>query len=256
MDLAGRVALVTGASIGLGRRFALDLAASGATVIGIARTQSLLDALAAELGDNGWTRALDVADEHAVRTLVDEIIARHGRLDILINNAAIEERRDAIELDLESVRRTMRVNFEGTVASTLAAIPHMVARGEGWIVNMISGAGRTPIPHEAAYVASKAAVTGFSESISYELAPKGVRVKILSPGFVGSTRMAKRSVETGLPVPPKFVRRTEEQVSRALLRGLDTPGFEINCARAETIAVVTRALLPRIYRRSIVKSQL
>lgn len=252
MDVAGRVALVTGASMGLGRRIASDLAERGVIVIGVARGA---DALAQLDLAGGWTRAVDVSDEAAVPSLIDDIVAKHGRLDILINNAGIEERRAVTELTPEDVRRTMRVNFEGVVNCTLSALPHMVERGEGWIVSTTSGAGRAPIPSAGAYAASKAAVVAFSEAISYELEPAGVRVKVLSPGFVPGTRMARGAVEGGLPVPPKMVHRTAEQVSRALLRSLDKPGFEINLARVETFAPVARALFPRLYRRGIAKSQ-
>jgi len=235
--------------MGLGRRFALDLAAEGATVVGVARGAEALAAL--ELAGGGFTRSLDVSDETAVWNLVEEIVERAGRLDILINNAGIEERAPVGDLTPAAVRRTMDVNLYGVVNCTLAALPHMRAHGEGWIVNVSSGVARSPLPRQAAYSASKAAIVAFSEAISYELEPS-IKVKVLSPGFVATTRMAQGSVEHGFKVPPKMVHRTEEQVSRALLRGLDGKSFEINCARAETL--VARALVPSFFRRNVLKA--
>ena len=258
MDFTDRVALVTGASMGLGRRFALDLASRGATVVGVARGADALTIVGKELTDlspESWVRAIDVADDPSVDALIADVIERHGRVDVLINNAGIERRRAAIDLDRDCVDEIVGVNFRGTVSATLGVLPHMVERREGWIVGVTSGAARNPIPMQAPYAASKAALVAFLESISYELEPVGVRVKVLSPGFVGETRMATAAVDAGMPVPPRAVQRTPEQVSAALLKGLDAPGFEINCARLETLGPVARALVPRFYRRNIAKSQ-
>lgn len=228
-------------------------------MVGIARGAEALDAVEAELresSEESWTRAgVDVGDERAVRGLVDDVVERHARLDILINNAGIEARRPVAELTTEHVREIMRVNFEGVVHGTVAVVPHMRARREGWIVSLSSGVSRAPVPMEAAYAASKAALVAFSESISYELAREGIRVKVLWPGFVGETRMAAETVAQGMPIPPRMVHRSPERVSGALLRHLDDPGFEINVARLETVAPIVRTLLPRIYRRQIVKTQ-
>jgi len=256
VDFTGRVAVVTGASMGVGRRIALDLARAGAIVVGAARRPEPLAEVEAELravSAASWTRPLDVADEAAARALIDDAAGRHGRLDVVVCNAAILGRRPATEIDPAFVREVMDVNLFGTTNCVLPAIPHMVGRGEGWIVGLTSGSGKSPLPGESVYSASKAGMHAFLEAISYELAPKGVRVKVLSPGFVSETTMAHDAVETGLSVPPKLVHRTPEQVSRALLRGLDRAGFEINLTRLENVAVVTRALLPAIYRRSIAR---
>lgn len=258
MRLRDRIALVTGASLGIGRRIALDLAVGGATVIGVARRAEALAEVEDEvraISPDSWTRTVDVAEEQAVRALLADIVERHGRLDILICNAAIEQRTGVEDLDMDTIRRTMRINFEGVVHCVLAALPGMVAHGEGWIVGVSSGVSRAPVPMESAYAASKAAMVAFLESISYEVEPKGVRVKALWPGFVGDTPMARASVAQGLPVPPKIVHRTAEQVSRALLANLDKPGFEINSSKVEMIAPVFRTLMQRPFRRSVARTQ-
>src|SRR5438132_1235873 len=199
--------------------------------------------------------AVDVADAARVREVIDDVVARHGRLDVLINNAAVEERRSILQTTLEDVERAMRVNFGGMVHCTLAALPAMVRQGAGRIVNVASAVGRSPVPGEAAYAASKAAMIAFSESISYELAPKGIRVQVLFPGYVADTRIAVQARAAGQTVPPRWVHRTAAQVSRAVLRALDDDAFEINAARLETLAPIVRAVAPALYRRAIVRTQ-
>ena len=161
MDLHGKVAFVTGASMGIGRQLSLDLARGGAVVVGVARGVDALRELLAALrpvSPRSEIVALDVADAARVREVIDDVVARHGRLDVLINNAAVEERRSILQTTLEDVERAMRVNFGGMVHCTLAALPAMVRQGAGRIVNVASAVGRSPVPGEAAYAASKAAM--------------------------------------------------------------------------------------------------
>lgn len=258
MDLRDKVAVVTGASMGIGRRIALDLARGGAVVVGVARGPEALSDLLTELhaaNAASWVRLLDVSDAPGVRIAFEEIFARHGRVDILVNNAGIEERRPVLQASSDDVDRTMRINFGGTVNCTLAAVPVMVRQRFGRIVNVSSAAGRSPVPGTAAYCASKAAIIAFSESISYELEPHGVRVQVLFPGYVLGTRLTRGAAEAGMARPPKAVHRTDEDVSRAVLKALDSNKFEINVARLETAAPVFRSLFPRFYRKGIVRTQ-
>src|SRR5438132_9692147 len=258
MDLHGKVAFVTGASMGIGRQLSLDLAGGGAVVVGVARGVDALRELLAALqpvSPRSEIVALDVAAAGRVREVLEDVVARHGRLDVLINNAAIEERRSILATPLEDVERAMRVNFGGMVHCTLAALPSMVRQGFGRIVNVSSAVGRSPVPGEAAYGASKAAMIAFSESISYELEPKSVRVQVLFPGYVPTTGIAMQARREGQALPPRWVHRTTEQVSRAVLRALDSGAFEINVALLETLAPIVRAVAPKIYRRAIVRTQ-
>ena len=261
MDLHGKVAFVTGASMGIGRQLSLDLARGGAVVVGVARGVDALRELLAALrpvSPRSEIVALDVADAARVREVIDDVVARHGRLDVLINNAAVEERRSILQTTLEDVERAMRVNFGGMVHCTLAALPAMVRQGAGRIVNVSSAVGRSPVERRSALShdrASKAAMIAFSESISYELAPKGIRVQVLFPGYVADTRIAVQARAAGQTVPPRWVHRTAAQVSRAVLRALDDDAFEINAARLETLAPIVRAVAPALYRRAIVRTQ-
>lgn len=258
MDLRDRVAVVTGASLGIGRSVALELASAGATVIGVARSPGPLNDLVSELhqrSPSSWARPLDVADPAAVAAAFEDIVARHGRLDVLVNNAGIEERRPVQATTPEDVDRTMRINFSGTVHCCLAAVPVMVRQRAGRIVNVSSAAGRSPVPGTAAYCASKAAINAFSESISYELEPHGVRVQVLFPGYVPGTRLTDGAAAAGMARPPAAVHRTAEHVAKALVAGLGSDRFEINVARLETVAPVMRSLFPRLYRKGVVRTQ-
>ena len=249
---AGSIAVVTGASTGLGRRMALDLAAKGAVVDALARREEPLRAVAAEMQRSSPDSAYhvcDVSDTSAYVALLGELERRHGRIDLLVNNAGVGE--EATEGDpLDRHRRLMETNYFAAVAGTLAVLPGMLERGRGSIVNVSSDAARAPAPGEAAYSASKAALSAFTEGMSYGAEAKGVHLHVLYPGWV-PTAMGQAAVDEGMPMPPRAVRRTEEQVSRALLAGAGGPRLEIDATRVARLAPVARALVPRLYRRAL-----
>jgi len=236
----GRVAVVSGASSGLGRRLALDLAARGAVVTAVARREALLRELGLAY------EACDVAADAAWRKVLASIEDRHGHIDVLINAAGIERRRGADDVTIDDVRATMAVNFEAVVAGTLAVLPGMVRRGRGVVCNVSSDHARAPGPGTPAYCASKAAVSAFTESLAHEVAERGVRLHVLYPGWV-PTALGAGAVEQGMKLPPRAVRRTEEQVSARTLARLGGSRVDINAARLPTFAPVVRAIAPRAY---------
>jgi short-subunit dehydrogenase len=179
---AGAVTVVTGASSGIGRATAVALAARGARVMAVARRQSLLDELVRECGPQTEALPADLGDRAAAEGVVAETLRRHGRLDVLVNNAAMPKHKHALRLDADEVERVLRVNFLSAVWTTLAALPHMVARGAGAVVNVSSVAAAVVPPREAAYAASKAALNAFSEGLWHDLAGSGVHVALVHPG--------------------------------------------------------------------------
>ena len=184
--LAGRVALVTGASSGIGRAVALALAREGADVVVAARRIDRLDALRdelLELGVRALVLGLDVSDEAACRDAVARTVAELGGLDILVNNAGVMLLGTVEGADTEDWRRMMGTNVLGLMYLTHAALPHLLHR-RGVLVQMSSTAGRTARAGVAAYNASKWAVNAFSEGLRQEVTARGVRVVVIEPGIV------------------------------------------------------------------------
>jgi len=187
--LAGKVALVTGASSGIGEATAIGLAEAGAAVAIGARRRDRLDTLAGKLRDGGTqvlTLDLDVTDEQACRTAVARTREELGGLDVLVNNAGIMLLGTIVGADPEDWRRMIQTNVMGVMYMTHAAIEGMVAQGSGDIVNMSSVAGRVARNGAGVYNASKWAVNAFSESLRQEVTGRGVRIGLVEPGAVAT----------------------------------------------------------------------
>ena len=239
MNFHGQVAVVTGASSGLGRRIALDLAEAGARVIGVARREDRLKALGLDY------RVCDVGDVPAYVRVLEDI----GRVDLLLNVAGMGGIIRQEMPSLDTTREVMEVNFFAAYAGMLAVLPGMRERKHGVIANMSSDDARSPGPGAGDYCASKAALSAATESLAYEAAKDGVRLHVIYPAWV-PTEMGLRAVNTGgLAMPPRGARRTEEQVSSLVLRRLGGPRIEINAAALPLVAPVMRTVLPRTYHR-------
>ena len=194
-NLNGAVAVVTGASSGIGEAIAVDLAQHGATVVATARRKDRLDALA-EKSANIHAIECDVADADSVRAMVDETISRFGRLDVLVNNAGLGLTGYATQITLDEWKQMVDVNVMGVLNCSHIAVPHLIAaakgsRGVADIVNISSVAGRKALPGSSVYAATKFAVNAFSDGLRQELASKHVRVSIVAPGMTESEMMYK-----------------------------------------------------------------
>lgn len=183
-DLDGRVAIVTGASAGLGARFAATLSGAGATVVACARRLEPLELLAEEHPGLEAIRC-DVTDEKQLRALVDEVIARHGRIDVCVNNAGVASGGTEEQCDPVSFAEVLEVNVRSVFALSQLVSKPMLEQGRGSIVNISSMFGivaSSPVP-DAGYVASKAAVNGLTRELGAQWAQGGVRVNALAPGW-------------------------------------------------------------------------
>jgi len=185
MKVEGATVLVTGASSGIGACLAEALAEQGATVGLVARRKERLEEVLERcLPHSPQSRlwAVDLGDlDAAERTALDAWDA-FGRLDVLVNNAGIPKRRHVTELTMDDIESTMRINYLSPVRMTLALLPRMLERGEGTIVNVASMAGRLGNAREAAYSASKFALTGWSEALAIDLYGTGLVVRLVQPG--------------------------------------------------------------------------
>ncbi len=186
-DLTGQVALITGASRGLGRHTALRLARAGMRVALCARAEDELRALAAEIARDGGTARvfpLDVRDTDRIHAVVAEALDAFGQLDVLVNNAGLSWYKPFTEWTREELDVTLDVNLKGLIHMTHAVLPHLLERRTGYIVNVASDIGRRVIPNMAAYVAAKHGVVGFSGALLREVKDHGIRVSVLLPGII------------------------------------------------------------------------
>jgi NAD(P)-dependent dehydrogenase (short-subunit alcohol dehydrogenase family) len=197
--------MVTGASRGIGREIALGYARAGAHVVLSARDEARLAAVAGEIDDVSATSdilPLDVSDATAVREAIDRVIATHGRLDVLCNNAGISTARGQVaDVSPEAFARVQAVNLMGLFACCHAALPHMIAAGYGRIVNVSSGAAIMCNPGESAYAASKAAVNALTIAMAKEVQASNVLVNAMSPGSVKTDMNPTSDVPPSEAVP-------------------------------------------------------
>jgi len=197
--LDNRVALLTGGAKGIGRHYAQAFAANGARLMiaDIADGSELAAEIAREHGANSVASAVaDVSEEGAVKKLVADTVERFGRIDILVNNAALFAplaEQKVLDIDVALWDRVMAINVRGVFLMTKHVAPHMIARKYGKIINISSGTVARGIPNFSHYVTSKGAVTAFTRSISRELGEHNICVNTLAPGFTLSDSVMKEN---------------------------------------------------------------
>jgi uncharacterized protein len=244
----GKVAVITGASSGIGRAAAIDLAGRGATVCVAARRENLLRELVDGLpGEAHSYRTCDVAERAQVGGLGEHVRERHGRCDILINNAGFSRNRSLLQEDaVDAVEAVMATNFFGAVYCTKELLPLLLEARPGHVVNIASVAGRIPLGGSAAYSASKFALVGWSESLYSELSGKGVYVSTVEPGPVPTEGFP----QTGLLRHPVFRLgvASQDDVSRAIRNAIETHKIHRTVPRPYYLVQLLRLLAPRPWR--------
>ena len=183
MNANAPVVLISGCSTGIGRALAIEFAARNWRVFATARRPEVINDLKAPNVD---VSVLDVTDEMSIKACVDSVIAKAGRIDMLVNNAGLLLIGPLVELEISELRRQFETNVIGLNALTRAAVPHMIKRKSGKIVNISSVSGVLPTPFAGAYCSTKAALTALSDSLRMELAPLGIKVITVQPGGIKS----------------------------------------------------------------------
>jgi len=222
-SLRDQVVLITGASSGIGRATAIEMARLGARVVAASRNSAALLELAKEIGSSGGQAlavATDVTDPAQCQKAVESAVQKFGRLDVLICSAGISMRSDFEHSNLEAMERVVRVNFLGTVYATFFAIPH-IKKSRGSLVAISSLTGLRGVPSYGIYGATKFAVQGLYESLRIELGRSGVHVGTVSPGFVDTPLRdrvlgADGAVMKEPPDPPFRVWPVEKCVKRII----------------------------------------
>ena len=218
MKTIQRVALVTGASSGIGEASAKSLLAAGYKVYGTSRRGS-------KAGEGLFPMlALDVTDDASVEAAVNELIQREGRIDLLVNNAGFGVApAGAEESSLQQAQSIFDTNFFGIVRMTRAVVPHMRRQGSGRIINIGSIIGLVPMPYVALYAASKHAVEGYSEALDHELRTRGIRVSVIEPAFT-KTQFDANNVQPDAKLPEyDQIRAKLLKVVAEAMEGGDSP---------------------------------
>ena len=197
MRLTDRICIVTGAAQGIGAATVARLAAEGATVIGCDRRAEPIEGAAESL-------AVDVTDREQVDAMVAAVLARHGRIDVLVNNAGITKDARLVKMTLAQFDAVIDVNLRGVFHCAQAVASAMIEQGRGVILNASSVVGLYGNFGQTNYAASKFGVIGFTKTWSRELGPKGIRVNAVAPGFVETPILAT--------IPDKVLQQMREQV--------------------------------------------
>jgi short-subunit dehydrogenase len=249
MDFNGQIALITGASSGIGQRLAIDLATRGATVVGCGRSLERLKETADELKRHSPSSAVvgcDVGEPKQVKRMIEDILSRFCKIDILVNNAGFGLYQSFAESPLEAIESMLRTNYLGTVYCTKEALPSMIARRSGHIVNISSVSGKIATPNTASYCATKFAQIGLSESLYHELRPLGIHVSVICPGPVRTK--FHLLFDDRAPKAPAYMELEAADVSTAVIKTIESKSFDVTMPRSLALFCWLKGLMPGVVR--------
>jgi short-subunit dehydrogenase len=256
MDYRGAVVIVTGASSGIGRVTARAFARRGSVVVAVARREALLRELIDECRTSSPASeylAGDLGERAFAEHVVEHTVARHGRVDVLVNNAAISKHKQIYHLSADEAEHVMRVNFLSCLWTSFAAIPHMLRQGGGTIVNISSFAALVVPARETIYAASKSAMNAFTEGLWHDLAGSNIHAAIVNPGPI-DTEIWEKSDEPefyhGKKYPPEIV-------TDAIFEAIDKRRHEVTVPKRNLMLSTARFLrlfLPALLRFGMAKA--
>jgi len=236
-----RIALVTGASSGIGAEIARALAAQDWQCVLLARSEDRLRALAEEI--SGEYELCDVTDRDGLAA----VAARHPHLNLLVNNAGIPGRTSFLDGDPDQIERVMRTNYLGSIWCLRAFLPALEAAAPSDVVNIVSVAGTVALPASGPYAASKHAQLAFSRATAVQLRRRGVRVHTVKPGFVETEGFP----QSWLPAPVQRLVIGPEQVAAHVLASLEHGRGETSVPRYYGVAGIVQALAPNVLSRGM-----
>jgi gluconate 5-dehydrogenase len=228
-SLAGKVALITGSTRGLGLEIARGLASVGAAVGINGRDRDRVDEIAKNI-PNAFAAPFDVTDLSSAREVLDAVVARHGRLDCLVNNAAVRDRRPLHEINADDFRRLIETNLVAQYELSRAAVRHMAPQGGGRLIFISSMVGPQSFQGDPAYVASKGGLEALMRALAVELGDKGIAANAIAPGFFLTERNAPffthpRIVEMARRIPLQRFGRPDEIVGAAIFLASDAASY-------------------------------
>jgi len=241
-ELAGRIAIVTGAGSGIGRAIAHRFAAAGAAVVAADLNLAAAEETATSFPEQIVPYQVDVTDEPSVQRLVQATLERFGQIDILVNNAGIGTTKDIVETDLEEWERVFAVNVRGVFLCCKHALPSMLARRHGVIINMGSVAGLIGIPQRAAYCASKGAVVTLTKQIAVAYVKQGIRCNCICPGTVDTPWVERLVAQTPDPEAARRALEARQPMGR-LIRPDEVAAAALYLASDEAAAVTGSILV-------------
>lgn len=257
MRLQDKVAVITGASMGIGEAIARLFAEEGATVALTSRDLGRVEAARARIGNRERTIALelDVTKKPDIERVVREVIARFGRIDIWVNNAGFGLMDSIVEMDLDACRRMFDTNFFGVIACMQAVAPDMRRRHSGSIINISSVAGHIAVPYMSAYGATKHALNAITRGARLELAPEGVHVLNVCPGYI-ATDFAMNAVRGKNAMRLSAAGRTgitAEEVAEVVLDGYLKKKREVIVPARDRFIIRLYQLFPTVLERMMVR---
>ena len=249
MELSGAVALVTGASSGIGAALSRDLVAAGAAVALVARSEPRLAEVAATLAP-GRSAAFrcDVRDPAAVADTVAAVRRQLGPIDLLVNNAGIGRYRPFLDTSPEEAAVILDTNLHGALHFTRAVLPEMLARRRGHIVNVASISARIGSRKHAIYCASKFALAGLTESLAYELEGTGVGITLVNPGVIATPYFDHESF-AAFPTRARARAIPASKVAAAIVRAVRRGDAEVTIPRTYALGTMLKTVAPGLFRR-------